>query len=270
MEKVELFSIPISIGSYIEFVQSIINSAKSRKSAYTCVANVHMLIEAYEDKSFANVVRNASIITPDGKPLAWALKILYGIKQDRVAGMDLLPDLLTAATNEKVPVYFYGGTEEMLDKTKLYLKENYPDLLIAGSYSPPFRNLSTAEQELAIQRINESKTGLVFVVLGCPKQEKWMASVRGKINAAAVGIGAALPVMIGSQKRAPTWMQDAGLEWFFRLWQEPSRLFKRYIFTNSIFLFILIIRYIKVKTFNNRVIRFSRKHIFKDRPKDGK
>lgn len=253
MEKVDLLSIPISTGRYGEFVESIVYSAKSKTKGYTCVANVHMLVEAYNDQSFANVVRNASIITPDGKPLAWALRILYGIKQDRVAGMDLLPDLLAAATINKVPVFFYGGEEALLKDTIKFLSVNYPDLIVAGSYSPPFRNLSIEEEELGIDKINQSKAELVFVVLGCPKQEKWMAATRGKINAVAIGVGAALPVMVGRMKRAPRWMQDLGLEWLYRLGQEPKRLFRRYTITNSTFLYLLIKQYIKVKMFDKRM-----------------
>lgn len=206
-----------------------------------------MLIEAYNDRNFARIVSNANIITPDGKPLAWALGILYGIKQVRVAGMDLFPDLLNAAAVHQLPVYFYGGTVSLLDKTLAHLRENYPKLQIAGSYSPPFRKLSPKEDEFVIDQINRSGASLVFVVLGCPKQEKWMAAMKGRINAVMVGIGGALPVLVGVHRRAPGWMQYAGLEWMFRLTQEPKRLFRRYSVTNSKFLYLILKEYIRVK-----------------------
>jgi N-acetylglucosaminyldiphosphoundecaprenol N-acetyl-beta-D-mannosaminyltransferase len=247
MKKVNLLSIAINTGTYNDFVQTIIASGQSGKSHYTCVANVHMLIEAHRDDHFADIVKNADVITPDGKPLAWALRLLYGIKQTRVAGMDLLPDLLEAAGAEEMPVYFYGATEQVLEKTKNYLAGRYPELRIAGSYSPPFRKLTPEEEHEIVERINNSGARLVFVVLGCPKQERWMASMKDRINAVTVGVGGALPVMLGLQQRAPEWMQQAGLEWLFRLLQEPARLFKRYAVTNSMFIYLLFREYFRSK-----------------------
>jgi N-acetylglucosaminyldiphosphoundecaprenol N-acetyl-beta-D-mannosaminyltransferase len=247
MKKVNLLSIPVSTGTYTEFIENIVELANVKRNGYTCVANVHMLIEAYKNKSFANIVRNANIITPDGKPLAWALRMLYGIKQERVAGMDLLPDLLSAASAKSLSVYFYGGTEDVLKGTGQYVKRNYQNLKIAGTFSPPFRTLSPEEEDFVVEKINSSGANLVFVVLGCPKQEKWMASVYSKINAVLVGVGGAVPVMIGMQKRAPKWMQNIGLEWVFRLVQEPKRLFKRYAVTNSLFLYLLLKEYFRQK-----------------------
>ncbi|MBC8033318.1 MAG: WecB/TagA/CpsF family glycosyltransferase [Chitinophagaceae bacterium] len=247
MKKVDLLSISVSTGSYDEFVHTIVNSAQERRSHYTCVANVHMLVEAYSDYKFASVVSNANVITPDGMPLSWALRMLYGIKQDRVAGMDLLPDLLKRASLQKIPVFFYGGTQTMLKKTVQYIKNNFPELNIAGLYSPPFRTLSASEEEFIIQKINSSGASLVFVALGCPKQEKWMAAMKDRIHAVTVGIGGALPVLVGIQKRAPKWIQNAGMEWSFRLLQEPKRLFKRYAITNTKFLYLLTREYLRQK-----------------------
>ncbi len=238
MTKLDLLSISVSTGMYAEFVHTIIDTAKTRHSDYVCVANVHMLMEAQKDIAFGNIVRNANIITPDGKPLTWALRMLEGVAQDRVAGMDLLPDLLYLAETENVPVFFYGSEPSVLDKARAFLNEKYP-LLVINSYSPPFRKLTEQEDEEVVARINDSGAQMVFVILGCPKQEKWMASMKGKINAVMIGVGGALPVMIGIQKRAPVWMQNIGLEWYYRLMQEPSRLFKRYAVTNSLFLYLL-------------------------------
>ena len=136
-------------------------------------------------------------------------------------------------------------------RTRAYLDDNYPDLSIKGLYSPPFRALTPEEETRTIEKINASGAKLVFVVLGCPKQEQWMASMAGKVNAVMIGIGGALPVLIGIQKRAPKWMQNAGLEWLFRLVQEPKRLFKRYAVTNSVFLYLLSRELVK-KTFSRK------------------
>ncbi len=216
-----------------------------------------MMIEAQFDKSFANIVNNADIVTPDGKPLCWALKLLYGIRQERIAGMDLLPVLLKIAKEENISVYFYGGTQEILSHTGLFISRYYPSLKVAGMYSPPFRKSTIREDEDIIEEINNSGAGLVFVVLGCPKQEKWMAAMKGRINAMMIGIGGALPVIIGMQKRAPHWMQKSGLEWLFRLMQEPRRLFKRYLVTNSIFLYLLLKEFIKIKLIKKKYPGFN-------------
>lgn len=234
----KIISLNISTGLYISFVERILAFAQLHTSSYVCVANVHMTIEAHLDPTFTDIVNGANLITPDGMPLAKAMKLLYGIKQDRVPGMDLLPDLLKKAEEQNLGVFFYGGTQDMLAKTKEYLQLNYPNLKKQHYYSPPFRPLTEEEEENIIQIINKSEAHLIFVALGCPKQEKWMSAMKGKINACMIGIGGALPVMIGMQKRAPLWMQKLSLEWLFRLFQEPKRLFKRYFITNTAFLFL--------------------------------
>lgn len=214
-----------------------------------------MSIEAHWDATFAAMVNGADLVTPDGMPLAKAMKLLHGIKQDRVAGMDLLPDLLQEAQKQNLIVFFYGGTEAMLDKTMDYVQVHYPQLKNHHYYSPPFRPLTIEEETDIISTINNSGAHLVFVALGCPKQEKWMASMKGKINACMIGIGGALPVMIGMQKRAPLWMQKLSLEWLYRLIQEPKRLFKRYFVTNSLFLWLLFKAYLKGKLTNKKTAK---------------
>ena len=238
LKKQFLISIPISTGSYTEFINSTIELAENKKSAFICIANVHMVIEAYKSESFAQCVKAADIITPDGMPIVKAINNLYSIKQDRVAGMDILPDLLSISEEKNLNVFFYGGTEQMLENSKKYFELTYPKLIISGMYSPPFRKLSKHEEEEITNMINASNASLVFVVLGCPKQEMWMCSMKNRINSVMIGVGGALPVLIGMQKRAPTWMQRNSLEWLWRLFQEPRRLFKRYFITNSVFLFL--------------------------------
>lgn len=224
--------------SYKDFVNSITEKSIMKISCYVCVANVHMCIEAYDDPAFGRIVNNADMITPDGMPLAKAIKFLYGGHQDRVAGMDLLPDLLDEAERRKLSCFIYGGSEKTLIKSEEYISAVYPKLR-CGYYSPPFRTLTTEEEQADVERINAFGANLVFVALGCPKQEKWMARMKGRVQACMVGIGGALPVMIGMQNRAPIWMQKASLEWLYRLVQEPKRLFKRYAYTNTKFLYLL-------------------------------
>ncbi len=248
----KIISLQISNGSYRSFIDRILALAKNNQSSYICVANVHMTIEAHWDTKFASMVNGADLVTPDGMPLAKAMKLLYGIKQERVAGMDLLPDLLLKAQEEQLGVFFYGGTDEMLQRTKEYILKLYPQLSKHEYFSPPFKPLTEEEEVVIIDKINNSGAHLVFVALGCPKQEKWMSGMKGKINSCMLGIGGALPVMIGMQKRAPQWMQKLSLEWVFRLYQEPKRLFKRYLITNSLFIILLIKDLINIHTFKRK------------------
>ncbi|MEO6316826.1 MAG: WecB/TagA/CpsF family glycosyltransferase [Chitinophagaceae bacterium] len=247
MKAQQLFGVQISTGKYRAFIEEIIRLSEKSVGSYVCVLNVHMMIEAQQKAFFKKIVNEADIVTPDGKPITWALKLLYNISQDRVAGMDLLPDLLVDLERLGKAVFFYGGTQDMLDKTKSYVQKNHPLLVEAGYYSPPFRPLSAEEEQQVANTINQSGASVIFVVLGCPKQEIWMASMKNKITGVMIGIGGAVPVIIGAQKRAPKWMQDYGLEWLFRLIQEPRRLFKRYFITNTWFIFLLLKNYIKTK-----------------------
>lgn len=240
MNRKSFITLNISIGRYADFIKAITGLALKKESSYICIANVHMAIEAYYDKNFANLVNAADIITPDGVPLAKGIKMIYGIDQDRVAGMDLLPDLIEQSATHQLGIFFYGGTQKMLDETCAYIKENYPLADIKGAISPPFRSLSPQEEEDTVNQINIASPHIVFVVLGCPKQEKWMAAMKGRVNSLMIGVGGALPVMIGQQKRAPNWMQKYSLEWLYRLFQEPKRLFKRYFITNTVFIFLLL------------------------------
>ncbi|WP_247237830.1 WecB/TagA/CpsF family glycosyltransferase [Telluribacter sp. SYSU D00476] len=237
----------ITTGSYDTFVEKLTNIAKSKISSYVCVANVHMIVEAYKSSTFAKIVNDADIVAPDGVPLSIGLKWLYGTHQDRVAGMDLLPSLLLQAEKQELNVFFFGSTPEVLDAMRKRCMSIYPNLKIAGAISPPFRPLNKEEDEAIAQRINLSGAHIVFVALGCPKQEKWMAEMKGKVNALMIGLGGAFPVFAGLQSRAPIWMQRMSLEWLFRLYQEPGRLWKRYLTTNPLFILLFIKEWYKVR-----------------------
>lgn len=241
MSNQKLITINLSLGNFKDFVKNIADLGRRRQSSYVCVANVHMCVETYQDRTFADVVNCADIVTPDGVPLIKGLKLLFDINQERVAGPDLMPALLREAESQGLKVYLYGSTNEVLNKLREFCQENYPKLSIAGMHSPPFRVLTEAEKQAEIQAINDAQANIVLVALGCPKQERWMANMKGRIHAVMVGVGGAFPMLVGVQKRAPLWMQKNSLEWFYRLAQEPRRLFKRYFITNSLFI-VLIIR----------------------------
>lgn len=238
--KKEIINFHVSTGKYEMFIEKITEMAIEKQSSAVYFANVHMYIEAYRSKSFLENINNADIVTADGQPIAWILRLFYGIRQDRVAGMDVFPDLLRVMDREGLPVYFYGGTQKMLDMTAEYLSAKFPTLKIAGMFSPPFRPLTEMEEGVIIEKINATNPALIFVVLGCPQQERFIAKMKGKIQGVMAGIGGALPVTIGMQKRAPVWMRTHGLEWLYRLYKEPARLYKRYFVTNSLFLYIIM------------------------------
>lgn len=235
----KLFSFPFSTLSFNDTTRKIIELAQEKKGAYVCATNVHMTVEALRNPAFASVLSVADLAILDGMPLCWSYKILYSYKPDRIAGKHIMHALLLEASEKNIPVFFYGSTIEKLARAKTHLLQNYPDLQIAGMLSPPFRPLRFDELHAHAYQINSSGASLVFVALGCPKQEMWMHNMKDQIQATMVGVGGALDVLTGQQKRPPTWIENAGLEWFFRLCLEPRRLFKRYLITNSYFIYFL-------------------------------
>jgi N-acetylglucosaminyldiphosphoundecaprenol N-acetyl-beta-D-mannosaminyltransferase len=239
-DKLNIIGLQIDAITFEQSMQQVIAWGRAHKPSYVCFANVHMTIEAYNDPAFQQQVNKASLVLPDGKPLAFACKWLYGRNQERIAGMDFMPQLLERAGSERLSIYLYGSTPELLETLENKVREKYPQTKIAGSISPPFRPLAKEEQDVFIQRINQSQANVVLVSLGCPKQEKWMANNYHQINAVLLGVGGAFTVTAGTQRRAPLWMQRAGMEWVFRLAQEPKRLFKRYFSTNTKFSWLLV------------------------------
>ena len=248
MKKKNIFNSVVSIGTYRAFIEEIISYAHSKIPSYVCFANVHMVVEAYHDKSFQKLINEADLVAPDGKPLSVFLKLSEGINQDRVCGMDILPDLLKQAEASGKSVYFYGSTEDLLETIQQKAKAEFPALKIVGCYAPPFRALSENEDEMITKKIQEAHPDLVFVSLGCPKQERWMAEHKNKLNACLLGLGQAFKVYAGVEKRLPKWMRNLSLEWVYRLCLEPGRLWKRYLYANTIFL-LLAFRYLAIQFF---------------------
>jgi N-acetylglucosaminyldiphosphoundecaprenol N-acetyl-beta-D-mannosaminyltransferase len=229
----------ISTGSFDDFVDKIMQLGADRSSAYVCCANVHMLVEAHRDSSFRLVLEEASLVTPDGGPVASVAGWRGGHPQERVAGMDLLPALLTEAARRGQSVYFYGTTEEVLQAIVDRARRELPELRLVGTCAPPFRALTPEEEAAHVAAINAADPDLVFVALGCPRQERWMADHRGKIKACMLGVGQAFLVYAGMEQRLPVWARRLWLEWAYRLWLEPRRLWRRYLVTNSRFLYLL-------------------------------
>lgn len=235
-----VFGSPIDVISWREAVSRISDWAAARESRYVCICNAHSVVTATDDAAFAAAVRRADMATPDGAPVAWLIGKQTGQAQQRINGPDLMWRYLAEGAPHGGPVFLYGATEETLLILRTRMTAMFPELSIAGTYSPPFRLLTVEEDERVIEMVNSSGATTVWVSLGCPKQEKWMAEHRGRIQAVMIGVGAAFDYHAGTIKRAPLWMQRNGLEWLHRLASEPGRLWKRYLVTNSLFVFLAV------------------------------
>lgn len=213
--------------------------AKQKRSTYVAVANVHMTMEAHDARDFAEIVEGADLVTPDGMPLVWALKAQGISDASRVNGPELVLRLCEAAEREGISIGLYGGTPQSLDDFCRFLGSRYPRLEIACRLAPPFRPPTPAEDEADTCALAESGAGILFVGIGCPKQEKWMRAHKGRIPAVMVGVGAAFDFHSGRVRHAPALLQRVGLEWAFRLAMEPRRLWKRYAKHNPRFILLL-------------------------------
>jgi len=232
---VAVLSVPIDVLTWGHALTRISSWAAQRESRYVCICNVHSVVTAGQDAAFGRVVREADMVTPDGAPVAWMLRKLGCADQQRINGPDLMWKYCEQAAQSGESIYLYGGMPETLVILQRRLAEAFPGLRVAGAYSPPFRAATKEEDEADVVRINASGATTVWVSLGCPKQEIWMAAHRGRINAVMIGVGAAFDYHAGTIKRAPKWMQNAGLEWLHRLCSEPRRLWRRYLVTNTLF-----------------------------------
>lgn len=222
--------------SYLEATAQVVDWARKGESRYVCIANVHVVMEAYDSSAFQEQVNAADIVTPDGMPLVWELRRRSNPDQTRVYGPDLMLSTIEAAQRENVPVGLFGGKPEVLAELMTRLRTRFPTLNISYSFSPPFRSLEPDEEECIVDDINKSGARILFVGLGCPRQEMWMAEHAGKVHAVMLGVGAAFDFHAGTVRQAPNWMQNIGLEWAFRLSQEPRRLWRRYLYHNPRFL----------------------------------
>lgn len=211
------------------------------KGDYICVSNVHTTVTSYEDDSYRAVQNGGLMAIPDGGPLSTVGQKRGYKNMSRTTGPSLMGEVFKISAEKGYRHYFYGSKEETLELLNQKLNQNYPGIQIAGMYSPPFRPL-TKEDKAVIERINETKPDFVWVGLGAPKQEKWMAAHQGQINGLMIGVGAGFDYYAENIKRAPMWMQRSNLEWLYRLMQDPKRLFKRYLHTNTKFIWNAMIR----------------------------
>jgi exopolysaccharide biosynthesis WecB/TagA/CpsF family protein len=235
--KVDLFGLGVSVTAYDEATAAILEAAREGVPGVVSCHAVHAIVTASRDPALRDKVNTFDMVTPDGQPVRWALNLLHGARlSERVYGPALMLRICGAAAAAGVPIYLYGGNPAVAEKLQSNLLANFPKLHIAGNEAPPFRPLSPEEDRAVVDRINRSGAGVVFIGLGCPKQDLFAYEHRDTIRAVQVCVGAAFDFHAGVKPMAPAWMQRHGLEWFYRLCQEPGRLWRRYLVTNSLFL----------------------------------
>ena len=239
INSVKIIGVPISAVNMESCIENIFINLDQIKGDYICVSNVHTTVMAHDDSEYMKVQSESYMSVPDGKPLS-----VVGRKtcpdMDRVTGPDLMRRIFEESKTKELRHFFYGNTQENLDVLVKVLKEEYPWLNIVGYEPSVFRDMAEEEEKQLAERINSTKPDFVWVALGAPRQEIFCHKMKGQINGLMVGVGGAFNVLAHIVPEAPRWMQNLSLEWLYRLIQEPKRLFKRYLVTNSKFIFYIL------------------------------
>lgn len=241
ISRVNILGVGVSAVSMPTVLQTIESWINQHESRYICVSPVHSIMESQRDESLRRIHNVADLVTPDGMPLVWLSRLMGFREVERVCGSDLMLSVCSHFIPQGYRHFFYGATPAVLRQLQDCLLLRFPNLQVAGTYAPPFRSLTAAEDQAVVDYINSSKPDIVWVGLGAPKQERWMADHVGRLDASVlIGVGAAFDFQAGAKKRAPRWMQQCGLEWFFRLMMEPRRLWHRYLVNNPWFVWLLL------------------------------
>ena len=236
-DSVEILGIPLALTDYERTIDWMDATIAAGHRGYICVAAVHTVMASQDDRELREAVLGSDLTVPDGQPLVWAMNALGHDLSSRVYGPDLMSRYCERAALTGARMFLYGGRNQgALVQLALNLRTRYPGLNIVGGYAPPFRPLTGEEEDFVLDEINRSQADVVWVGIGVPKQEKWMAAMRSRLQAPVlVGVGAAFDFHAGLVSQAPSWMQSMGLEWAYRLLQEPGRLWRRYLHYNPRF-----------------------------------
>lgn len=234
--KCPVLGVEYTTAGLAEVAAHLLCHTEEMRGSYVCFSNVHTTVMAAENADYREILNGSAVTFPDGKPVAGKIWAQGYSEAERVAGPDLMAELFRRSQGTGKKHYFYGSTEKTLAALKERLAENYPFMEVAGMYSPPFRELTEEEDAEVVKRINDSGADFVWIGLGAPKQEKWMAAHQGRINGVMLGVGAGFDFHAGTVKRAPRILQKLGLEWLYRMFQDPKRLVKRYLVTNTKFI----------------------------------
>jgi N-acetylglucosaminyldiphosphoundecaprenol N-acetyl-beta-D-mannosaminyltransferase len=233
-QKLRIVSLDVDVVEFDELIKRI-DELRVSGGGYVCFSTVHMVMEAFDDKDYADIVNAADIIVPDGMPLVWMQKLATIPNATRVRANDLMIGLCRFAEAKGLSVGFYGASEEVIERIRERISRDFPRLSVAYAFSPPFRPLTETEDESIVNEITAARPDFLFVGLGCPKQERWMNAHRDRSDAVMLGVGASFDFFAGNVSECPPWIGAMGLEWLFRLVQEPRRLWKRYLVHNPRF-----------------------------------
>ncbi len=243
IESVDILVVPVSdvdIPAALEIIERWI---AERRANFVCLRDVHGVMACQKDQALLAIHETAGLVAPDGMPLVWLGRLMGSRRIGRVCGPDLMPALCALSLEKGYRHYFYGGAPGVTERLVERLRARFPGLEIAGAHAPPFRPLSEMEDQAVVAAINESGADIVWVGLGSPKQERWMAAHLGRLDAPVMlGVGAAFDFHAGAIGRAPVWMQNSGLEWLFRLVSEPRRLWRRYLVMAPKFLVLAVLQ----------------------------
>ena len=233
-----LFGCPIDTLTFDDTLRKIEDSIQKRKLIRHCVINAAKIVKMKSDRKLREIVVSSDMISPDGQSIVWASRFLKKPLPERVTGIDLMQKLLKLASEKGYKVFLLGAKEEVICELKEKLKRELPNLNLVGCRNGYF---SPAEEEGIVKEINEKKSDILFVGMSSPKKEYWMSKYQSDLKVPfCMGVGGSFDILVGKTKRAPRWMQRVGLEWFYRFLQEPTRMWKRYLVTNTLFIFYLL------------------------------
>lgn len=239
LKRVNIVGVPITATNMHDCLKFVIDEIDNIRGEYICVSNVHTTVMAHDDPNYMKVQSNSIMSIPDGKPLS-----LVGRKHidtmDRVTGPDLMREVFGSESARGKRHYFYGNSKENLTTLIEFLKDTYPGIVISGYEPSVFRDMTKQEEQALVDRINGTNPDYVWIAIGAPRQENLCFRLKGRVNALMIGVGGAFNVIAGITPEAPMWMKNACLEWLYRLLQEPNRLIKRYVTTNSKFIAYLL------------------------------
>lgn len=240
-ERAKVLRMDVDLVSLESALSTIDFLISKKRGSSVCLSNVHMCMEVFDSDDFCHIVNTADLVLPDGRPIYFAQRLLGNRMASQVRGQDIMERLCSDSGNKKINIGLYGGSsEDVLREVVFNLKRSYEDISIVYQFSPPFRALTTEEKYKVISDINSADVDILFVGIGCPKQELWMFENRQHLKCVMLGVGAAFDFISGAKKHAPLWMQKIGLEWFFRFLCEPKRLWRRYVIQNPRFIYYFL------------------------------
>jgi N-acetylglucosaminyldiphosphoundecaprenol N-acetyl-beta-D-mannosaminyltransferase len=249
--KQNIIGVGVSAIDYDAATKRIIHAAKQKRPFAVSALAVHGVMSGVLDGVHRHRLNSLDLVVPDGQPVRWAMKWLHGVVlQDRVYGPELTLRICEKAAEAGMSIYLYGSRDEVLDRLRSNLTKNFPKLNIAGSQPSRFRQVSLEEQQRIAREIQESGASIVFVGLGCPRQETWVFENRDLLSMPLIAVGAAFDFHAGLLSQAPSWLQSRGLEWLYRLFREPRRLWKRYATTNTLYILFLFAQWARPRAFD--------------------